>query len=569
MDTFQNRFSLEILISFFHIVISLYFPDIQVLPDHLFQKTLKWSSKGVDPQDPEHRAYLDEFLENFYSSMTSMIEKAVKKEEEDRAELMSDPIFEEILRHLSFCFSHADSFHGREEILEVIQNNLLLLQTNKTGDSQEQENSKDSTPEGFESGKSKPPFFLFGPSGCGKTSLLAKSFQMATQDPRMYSAGVEPVFIIRFLGTTADSSDIHKLLGSLCHQIFLVYQSGAATGIPEDHNELIKFFHDKALSQATFSKPLYIFLDSLDQLSPSFDAHRMNWIPRVLPPYVTLVFSTLPKELNCLENLKFRLTGVPLTLQEVSVLPSKLGLEILDFWLEKEKRTITPQQREVVAESLAKCSLPLYIRLVFNEAKTWNSSTLSSDIILPPTIHEMIDQLFARLERQHGKRLVSHALGYVSASKLGLSETELEDLLSLDDYVLEDVFQYWLPPIRRLPPLLWTRIRADIDEFLTERDSDGSLVIYWYHRQFIEVASQRYVGEHDSPTSLKLHQILAEYFAGTWSQNRKKPGKYTESQVKMFNLKEPEFLADRMVSAQPNIFPGGNFPFFPIKGDII
>ena len=38
---------------------------------------------------------------------------------------------------------------------------------------------------------------------------------------------------------------------------------------------------------------------------------------------------------------------------------------------------------------------------------------------------------------QHGKLLVSHALAYITASKSGLSESELEDLISLDDKVTD------------------------------------------------------------------------------------------------------------------------------------
>lgn len=53
-------------------------------------------------------------------------------------------------------------------------------------------------------------------------------------------------------------------------------------------------------------------------------------------------------------------------------------------------------------------------------------------------------------------------IGYITASKSGLSEAELEDLLSLDEKVLNDVFQYHIPPVRRIPPLLWTRIRNDL-----------------------------------------------------------------------------------------------------------
>lgn len=70
-----------------------------------------------------------------------------------------------------------------------------------------------------------------------------------------------------------------------------------------------------------------------------------------------------------------------------------------------------------------------------------------------------------------GKILVSHALGYISASKSGLKEPELEDLLSLDDIVFSDVYQFWTPPIRKMLPSLWFRIHADIGEL---SNSEGS-----------------------------------------------------------------------------------------------
>jgi len=83
---------------------------------------------------------------------------------------------------------------------------------------------------------------------------------------------------------------------------------------------------------------------------------------------------------------------------------------------------------------------------------------------------------------QHGGLLVTHALAYITAAKSGLSETELEDLISLDDRVLDDVYQYHMPPVRRIPPLLWTRIRNDLPNYLSEREADGVSVLSWYHR---------------------------------------------------------------------------------------
>lgn len=117
-------------------------------------------------------------------------------------------------------------------------------------------------------------------------------------------------------------------------------------------------------------------------------------------------------------------------------------------------------------EAFQKFPLPLYLKLAFDEALRWKSYTPASDMYLEPTVREIIDDMFSRLERRHGKVPVSHAMAYVTASMYGLTEPELEDILSLDDDVLNDVYQYWTPPVRRLPPLLWIRIRSDIGRLL-------------------------------------------------------------------------------------------------------
>lgn len=67
-----------------------------------------------------------------------------------------------------------------------------------------------------------------------------------------------------------------------------------------------------------------------------------------------------------------------------------------------------------------------------------------------------------RLETKHGEVFVRSTLGYLTASKTGISASELLDVLSCDDVVLDDAFEFHIPPIRRLPPLLWTRLRLDL-----------------------------------------------------------------------------------------------------------
>ena len=61
--------------------------------------------------------------------------------------------------------------------------------------------------------------------------------------------------------------------------------------------------------------------------------------------------------------------------------------------------------------------------------------------------------------------LIFHNFRSITA-KHGLSEFELEDILSCDDDVLDDVYQFWTPPTRRLPPLLIVRLRYDLNRYL-------------------------------------------------------------------------------------------------------
>ena len=133
-----------------------------------------------------------------------------------------------------------------------------------------------------------------------------------------------------------------------------------------------------------------------------------------------------------------------------------------------------------------------------------------------------------------------------------MSNIELEDLLSLDDEVLNDVFQYWLPPVRRIPPLLIPRLQDELSSYIMQREANGTVVIYWYHMQFIEAARKRYLS--DTSHRLYIHGCLAHYFLGTWGGGRPKPFKYSQKQIQFLNISEVKGEADRMVPPQPLVF---------------
>ena len=185
---------------------------------------------------------------------------------------------------------------------------------------------------------------------------------------------------------------------------------------------------------------MLIFLDSLDQLSSSHRAHSLAWVPQELPKHVHLVLSTLPNMFNILDSLHIMIKE-PTNFIEIRSLGMQLSQDLIHEWLRGANRTLTTKQLDRVRDALEKCSLPLYTKIIFDEICRWKSYSTPDVTILEDSVKGVINTLFDRVERYHGKTFVSHALSYLTASRNGLSDNELDDLLSLDDVVLDDVFE--------------------------------------------------------------------------------------------------------------------------------
>lgn len=352
--------------------------------------------------------------------------------------------------------------------------------------------------------------------------------------------------ILRFLGTTPGSSTIIPLLTSYSQQLSIMYNQ-PVEDIPDELAPLQQHFK-KLISLATPDKPLVLFFDSLDQLSGSDGAHNLTWMPIKLPPSVKVIISVLPNYYGLLDLLRTMIENEA-SFIEVLPLGENLSSTIIHAWLKHANKSVTKEQWMLVNEAISKCNLPLFVKLTFDEICRWRSYTKPSLTTLAFTIHDSIMLLLERIELQHGKTLVSHALGYITASKSGISEPELEDLISLDDKVLNDIYQYHLPPVRRIPPLLWTRIRNDLPGYLSEREADGVNVIGWYHRQFIDAAKERYFKNLNFLNT--IHSNMAEYFLGIYGGGIPKPFEYSELQRQRFHLDQKQSAADRKVPPQP------------------
>lgn len=226
------------------------------------------------------------------------------------------------------------------------------------------------------------------------------------------------------------------------------------------------------------TRKFLIFLDSIDQLTKADYYSLDEWLIRDNAPANTqLVYSTLTsrhKRADEDENVVFsRIAAMKLVMLEVGKLSKSTAWSILDMRMKRDEREITSEQRAAVESLLDNKSVdlyPLFVQLIYDQIFYWKSYTRVDDAFARlASVDDCIRHLFASLERTFGKMLVSRCFFYITAFGEGISESELEDVLSLDDELLYELFEYHEPPIRRFPLALWNRIKTRIEVYLNRK----------------------------------------------------------------------------------------------------
>lgn len=377
----------------------------------------------------------------------------------------------EIEQHDAFARERARFFTGRKELLRRITENLK--------------------------GSGGRPVLVHGESGSGKSALLAVASEFATDsEPRR-------IVIRRFIGATPSSSDGVSLLRSICSQLADIY--GRPREYPSTFNELVSAFREE-LRTAQTDRPLTIFIDGLNQLRPHDPAATHPWLPAELPASCCIVLSgtDIPQNLRRAEVFEIE----PFRPDEAE--------ELLSKWLKNAQRTLQTDQRRKLQEGFRRYPLPIYLKLLFEEARNWRSFDAVENCTAGEGPDGIIDRMIDRLsdDANHGHVLISRAMGYLCVARRGLAELEILDLLSRDNAVWADFRSraHHEPPQRQLPLIIWSRLSFDLEPYLTElRSSDGQLLAF-YHGHIHDRISERFL----SGENLTLaHRSIAEHFRRT------------------------------------------------------
>ncbi|MEC1525678.1 DUF4062 domain-containing protein [Neobacillus niacini] len=404
------------------------------------------------------------YLPDFYQDVLTKLEGVIKRECE---EILEIPVaMKEKDIHEQFSKTHSQFFIGREEQFLQVEQKLE---------------------------QSLNPMIISGESGVGKTAFAAALANNLKENGSMAH------LVQRYIGASSFGLNSFELLQSILVELEpeRAVEIFEMRTIDELEDELLAI-----VEKASSAEPIVIVLDGLDQLQ---DRRILSSLfVKELPKYVTII-GTVAKDSIFYSAMKRTFSENHFI--EIVHMSRHEGKELLRYWLKQERRTLQHEQEQLVLQSFEKSPLPLYLKLAFEEVKLWTSFQETRPLL--PSIDGILEQFFERLSHpsNHGSVLINHVFGLLAASRNGLEEAELLNLLSESTDVMEDFYKKAKHEYlgKNLPVVIWARLFNDLEPYLMERNENGSYIYSFYHRQ---------IGRKIKETYLKqvFHKKIGDYF---------------------------------------------------------
>eukprot|EP00055_Hartaetosiga_balthica_P018207 m.130628 g.130628 ORF g.130628 m.130628 type:complete len:1726 (-) comp9469_c0_seq1:486-5663(-) len=465
-----------------------------ISPSNIKTYKLQWG-EGFTLSNPDHADYIRKFADDFCSVIVDSIVKVAQENHFD-----SDELMDEVTNQAKF---------GNDRRKMFVSN----AATRKTSDrAVEYVNNKF-----FGDISDKHAFAVCGVSGSGKTSLMA---HISGELSEKYAQSSDAVVVTRFLGTSRNSTNARAVILSIAKQLTMAVEGTATERLDNLAFEPLIVQFKKLLATLGKKKKIVLVLDSLDQLTDQYNGRKLGWLPLVtVPENVAILVSSLPDVGGCWDVLSGVLPNESHCVH-VQQINEEDAAEILMLWLKSQGRKITQLQLEAVMGAYKNTPTPLYLMMCAEFfALKWHHDFNVDAAFFPSDVKDLMDLVLDEVEVVHGKGVVRAVLTYLTASQGGLSDAEMGDLLSLNDDVLDEVFEWWVPPVRRIPPLIFTRIISDLRGTIVQRGAEGGVTVNaWFHRQHWETATRRYLSDLDD--LVHAHVDLANYFSGKYEAGK-------------------------------------------------
>ena len=430
------------------------------------QNILEATTRQIDTEHLD-TAYLEEFKER----ITAFLKQQIDAQKQREKELHLTPLEIELEAQSYFAANKRKGFLKTPPLENLLQDIQNYIQSGETGE----------------------PFILYGASGRGKSALMAKAIEEA-------KANSQKRVLYRFVGATPNSNSTKEILTSIFDEIGIDIRSEKekeqekketlSLMDADKESETFEQFCQRVYDRIqNLDKELVIFIDAVDQLQ---NDDTFLWLPKKLPANVKIVLSALDDDnyqadSKYCQALKEKFTN----LHEIP--PFSEPVALLKQLLQEEHRTLSKAQEEYFLKLYEQVRSPLYVVLAAREIKEWrsydNSQTLAAT--QKGVVEEFIDNLTEF--HHHNERFVHKVLGYLYASRDGLNENELLELLATDAKFIEHVAPetFHENPTHELPLVHWSRLHTELKPFLSVKSQEGEELLYFFHREFEDAISEQ------------------------------------------------------------------------------
>lgn len=398
---------------------------------------------------------------------------------------VTDPLDEERYEHIAFSETHTRHFVGRKEVMEKLTRFCdgvtglsAAIPINASGAA-----------------------VVTGPAGCGKSALLAQfaqQYALLSTKKKAGAAAPSSLFMLtHHVGSSPDSTDVRKMIYRICAELARRFR--LETEVPEDYKELRKAF-PIILRQAAFQGRVVLIIDGINQLDPANRALSLDWLPTRSP--VKIILSTVEGDVThgILRRRRPPPPELPLIPLDAKERQTLVRLVLAEYHKKLDERPMNDQMRVLLKK--ADAVSPLYLILACEELRMFGVFEQLSERIkaLSAVLSRLMEEILHRLEIDHGRALVSTALGCMASARGGLRESELLVLLRRRDHAEE-----------ALPRAIWTRFLRAIQPFLRPVARKGDVeapLSFFYHQMHLAV-THKYL---ESDGGVRVNRLLAEFF---------------------------------------------------------
>lgn len=306
-------------------------------------------------------------------------------------------------------------------------------------------------------------------AGTGKSALLSRFIlDWRKKHPQV------PI-VSHFMGMTADSRRVSNMLfhiGEQLHRAGILKEK-----LSSDPIEQRKQVRD---ALETCNQKMLLALDGLDEMEES--GYNLFWLPRNLPSCVRVIVTTRPVDpwptLQGYSRLQQQELP-PLFAQEIKEI---IQDHSLTYGLNLKEEEIALLQKQASGN-------PLYLKVALEEIGKGGVAIGQ----LATSVEALFEQILERLGRRYGNEIIQDYLGLIGASRYGLAENELQEILMLMHQTQKDFADDFLLAVKR-----------SLDNFIVLKGG----ILDFFHAQFGRTVKER-LGKRNMRA---YHSFLAQYF---------------------------------------------------------